>query len=180
VTIVVLVGSDRIGSFNQHLARAAVAHLPEGADARIWQGLGELPFYSQDLDGATPPAHVQALRDSVAAADAVLVVTPEYNGSISAVVKNAIDWLSRPRGAAALAGKRAAVIAATGSPRGAQWAREHAVRVLTVAGAHVVAETVGVPSAHEALADGRLVDAELDAALAALMGQLVATEPAAA
>ena len=76
---------------------------------------------------------------------------------MSSAVKNAVDWASRPRGAAAIAGKPAAVIAATGSPRAAQWAREDGVKVLKVAGADVIEDTVGVGSSFQAFVDGRLV-----------------------
>ena len=76
----------------------------------VYEGLGDVPFYNEDIDTADAPAAVVALRDAAAEADAVLVVTPEYNGSIPAVLKNAIDWLSRPFGAGALKGKPMAVI----------------------------------------------------------------------
>ena len=79
-----------------------------------------------------------AFREAVAAADALVVATPEYNGSIPGVLKNAIDWASRPRGASALDGKPVAVISVSPSPRGAQWAREDLVKVLRVAGARTL------------------------------------------
>ena len=72
-------------------------------------GLGQLPFYNEDLDNATDvPAAAAALRERVAGADRVLAVTPEYNGTMPAVLNNAIDWLSRPYGAGALAASRSA------------------------------------------------------------------------
>ena len=104
----------------------------------------------------------------------MLLVTPEYNGSLSSAVKNAVDWVSRPRGSAAIVGKPAAVLGASGSPRGAQWAREDGVRVLRVAGADVLEDTVGVGSAFQAFVDGRLSDAALDAELRSLMARLTA------
>lgn len=160
VTILVLVGSLRADSDNRRLAQAAIADLPDGMTARIATGLESLPFYSEDLDGPAAPPSVHELRAAVADATAVLVVTPEYNGSIPAVLKNALDWASRPRGAAALVGKPAAVLAASGSPRGALWAREHAQRVLRIAGADVLDDTVGIGSARQAFDDaGRLDDA---------------------
>ena len=97
---------------------------------------------------------------------------PEYNGSLSSAVKNAVDWASRPRGAASLAGKPAAVIAASGAPRGAQWAREDGVKVLKVAGADVIEDTVGVGSSFQAFVDGRLSDEALDAELRSLVHRL--------
>ncbi|WP_226346946.1 NADPH-dependent FMN reductase [Agilicoccus flavus] len=171
--VLVFVGSLRADSANRRLARAAAAHLPADATAEFYDGLEALPFYSEELDvpGALPDA-VEALRAAVARADALIVVTPEYNGSMAPVVHNAIDWASRPRGSAALAGLPTAVLAASGSPRGAQWARESAVRVLGVAGADVLPDHVGIPSAHAAFEDDRIVDADLDAAVAGLVAAL--------
>lgn len=174
MNVLVLVGSLRPGAFNAQLADVAVRHLPRDTEVTFFAGLGELPHYSEHLDAeGSVPQLAADLRAAVGAADAIVVTTPEYNGSVSSVVKNAIDWVSRPRGAAALAGKPAAVLAASASPRGGLWAREDAVKILTVAGAEVLADTVGVGSAWEAFAEGRLVDAGHDKAVAALIGQLV-------
>ena len=125
------------------------------------------------MDGDAVPPAASALRSAVQSADAVILVTPEYNGSLPSSVKNAIDWLSRPRGEAALSGKPVAVLAASGFPRGAQWAREDAVRILGVAGAVPLADTVGVGSAWEAFDDaGALTDPALAEAVRALIAQL--------
>src|SRR5271155_3356546 len=104
--ILALVGSLRAGSYNRRLAQAAAKYAPEGIDVEIFEGLGEVPFYNEDLDRpgeVSVPA--QALRDAVQRADALLVVTPEYNGSLPAVLKNAIDWTSRPFRHGAITGK---------------------------------------------------------------------------
>ena len=173
MNVLVLVGSLRAGSTNQLLADAAIAHLPSGVEATVFARLADLPHYSEDLDHDDHlPEVARDLREAVADSDAVLLVTPEYNGSMSSAVKNAVDWVSRPRAAAAIVGKPAAVIAATGSPRSAQWAREDGVKVLKVAGAAVIEDTVGVGSAFQAFVDGRLSDTVLDADLRSLMGRL--------
>jgi NAD(P)H-dependent FMN reductase len=175
VNVLVLVGSLRAGSTNAQLAEAAIAHLPSGVEGTVFERLAELPHYSEDLD--TPeelPQIARDLREAVADTDAVLLVTPEYNGSLSSAVKNAVDWASRPRGAASLVGKPAAVIAASGAPRGAQWAREDGVKVLRVAGADVIEDTVGVGSSFQAFVDGRLSDEALDAELRTLVHRLAA------
>ena len=173
MNVLVLVGSLRAGSTNAQLADAAIAHLPAGVDGTVFARLADLPHYSEDLDSADHlPQVARDLREAVADADALLLVTPEYNGSMSSAVKNAVDWVSRPRGAAAIVGKPAAVIAAAGSPRAAQWAREDGVKVLRVAGADVIEDTVGVGSAFQAFVDGRLSDQALDADLRDLMGRL--------
>ena len=173
MNVLVLVGSLRAGSTNAQLAQAAMTHLPAGVDGTVFARLAELPHYSEDLDHDDAlPQVARDLREAVADADAVLLVTPEYNGSLPSAVKNAVDWTSRPRGAAAITGKPAAVIAASGSPRGAEWAREDGVKVLRVAGADVIEDTVGVGSAFQAFVDGRLADATLDAELRSLMTRL--------
>ena len=173
MNVLVLVGSLRAGSTNQLLADAAIAHLPSGVEGTVFARLAELPHYSEDLDHDDHlPEVARDLREAVADSDAVLLVTPEYNGSMSSAVKNAVDWASRPRGAAAIVGKPAAVIAATGSPRSGQWAREDGVKVLKVAGADVIEDTVGIGSAFQAFVDGRLSDQDLDADLRTLMGRL--------
>ena len=82
----------------------------------------------------------QALRDRVGGADRVLAVTPEYNGTMPAVLNNAIDWLSRPYGQSALTGKPFGVVGTTPTPYGGKWSHEDARRSATVAGAHVVAD----------------------------------------
>jgi len=177
MNVLFLVGSLRAGSFNRLLADAAAALLREGAEATV-ADLASLPHYSEDLEGEVPAA-VTAFRAQVEAADALVVVTPEYNGSLSGVVKNALDWASRPRGAASIAGKPAAVLAASGSPRGAQWAREDAVKVLKVAGAAPLEDTVGVGDSYAAFDDGRLSDAEVEAAVRDLLSALRAGRAAA-
>lgn len=173
MNVLVLVGSLRAGSTNRHLADAAVAHLPASVTATVFEGLAELPHYSEELDHDDAlPTVARDLREAVADADALLLVTPEYNGAMPSALKNAVDWASRPRGSAAIAGKPAAVIGASGSPKAAQWARENGVRVLTVAGADVIEDTVGVGASFQAFEDGRLTDAELDAALRDLVIRL--------
>ncbi|NKX88098.1 NAD(P)H-dependent oxidoreductase [Nocardia coubleae] len=137
--ILTLVGSLRAGSINRRLAEAAAQTAPEGVDIAIYEGLAEVPFYNEDLDvPGSVPATAQALRDAVAAADAVLLVTPEYNGTLPAVLKNAIDWASRPYGAGSIKDKPVAVVSASISARAAEWAHGDAVKSVGVAGGVVV------------------------------------------
>lgn len=173
MNVLVLLGSLRAGSTNRQLADAAVAHLPAGIEATVFERLSELPHYSEELDHDDAlPQVARDLREAVADADAVLLVTPEYNGSLPSALKNAVDWASRPRGAAAMAGKPAAVLGASGSPNAAKWAREDGVKVLRVAGADVIDDTVGVGSSFQAFEDGRLTDTALDTELRALVARL--------
>lgn len=88
-------GSLRRGSFNTSLLRAAVDVAPTGTTIEI-ASIAEIPLYNADVEAAGIPAAVQALKDKLAAADGLLIATPEYNNSIPGVAKNAIDWLSRP------------------------------------------------------------------------------------
>ncbi|BDU07887.1 NAD(P)H-dependent oxidoreductase [Nocardia cyriacigeorgica] len=137
--ILTLVGSLRAGSINRQLAEAAVQIAPDGVEIAIHQGLAEIPFYNEDLDvEGSVPATAQALRDAAAEADALLLVTPEYNGTLPAVLKNAIDWLSRPYGAGAIKDKPVAVVSASISPNAARWAHGDAVKSVGVAGGRIV------------------------------------------
>ena len=147
--IVVLVGSLRADSVNRRLAEQLVADAPEGLELEILDGLAELPFYNEDLDGEQVPEAARRLRDRVAEADRVLVVTPEYNGSMPAVLKNAIDWLSRPYGAGALAGMPLAVLGTTPTPYGGKWAHADVRRSATIAGALVVEDATVSQSSME-------------------------------
>lgn len=139
-SVLVLVGSLRAASTNRSLAEGLVEHAPEGASLRVFEGLGELPFYSDDLEAAGAPASVQALRAAVSEADALLLVTPEYNGALPAVLANAIDWISRPFGNGAVKGVPSAVVGTALGQYGGVWAQEIARRALGIAGASVLDE----------------------------------------
>jgi chromate reductase len=93
--ILFLVGSLRRDSLNARLARVAAAHLPEGYEATFFD-LADVPFYNEDLRGELLPEPVAQLRSAIANADGVFWTTPEYNYALPGIVKNAIDWASRP------------------------------------------------------------------------------------
>ncbi|MFZ4153336.1 NAD(P)H-dependent oxidoreductase [Streptomyces pseudogriseolus] len=139
VRILALVGSLRAGSHNRQLAETAVKLAPEGADIALHEGLAEIPFYNEDIDveGSVPAAAAQ-LREAAAAADALLLFTPEYNGTIPAVLKNAIDWLSRPFGAGAISGKPVVVVGTAYGQYGGVWAQDEARKAVGIAGGKVV------------------------------------------
>lgn len=138
-TILTLVGSLREGSINRQLAEAAVEHAPDAVDVVTFDALNDIPFYNEDMDNDTDrPKAADDLRAAAAEADAVLLVSPEYNGTMPAVLKNAIDWLSRPFGAGALSSKPVAVIGSAFGQYGGVWAHDEARRALGVAGASVV------------------------------------------
>ena len=136
--IVTLVGSLREASINRQLAELAAEVAPEGVIVTVYEGLAEIPFYNEDLDTETPPAAASALRAAAAQADGALFVTPEYNGTIPAVLKNAIDWLSRPWGASDLKDKPVAVICSAMGRYGGAWAHDETRKSLGIAGPRVV------------------------------------------
>ncbi|MBE7193405.1 MAG: NAD(P)H-dependent oxidoreductase [Gordonia polyisoprenivorans] len=161
VHVVALVGSLRKDSINRRLALAAVDNAPEGVSVTLVDGLEQLPFYNEDLDSATGPVAgdvdpaVARLRAQVGAADAVLLATPEYNGSTPAVLKNAIDWLSRPYGNGALKDKPVGVIGAALGRYAGTWSREDTRKSVGIAGGRVVEEVdFGIQTA--GLDDGAL------------------------
>jgi chromate reductase len=151
-------GSLRRDSFNSALLRAAAERLPAGAELVEFERLREIPPFDADLegDGAPAPAAVAALREAMRSADAVLVATPEYNQSVPGVLKNALDWASRPAGESALSGVPAAVIGASTGMFGAVWAQAEARKVLGALGGRVVEAELPVPRAHEHYEEGRL------------------------
>jgi NAD(P)H-dependent FMN reductase len=138
IKVLVLVGSLRAASINRQLAELAIETAPDGTSLALFDRLGELPFYNEDIDNADVAEPVVALRQAAAEADAALVITPEYNGSIPGVLKNAIDWLSRPFGNGALKGKPMVVIGAALGQYGGVWAHDETRKSFGIAGPHVV------------------------------------------
>jgi chromate reductase len=102
--------------------------LPEGVVMKI-VGCGHLPFYNKDLDSVDKPASVVEFLQDIRAADALLIGCPEYNYSIPGVLKNAIDWASRPAYKSVLAGKPAAIVSGSPSPVGGARAQAHLCQV---------------------------------------------------
>ncbi|MGP9527461.1 MULTISPECIES: NAD(P)H-dependent oxidoreductase [Micrococcaceae] len=137
--VLTLVGSLRNGSTNVQLAEAAAHHAPEGVEVSVFSGLENIPFYNEDLDvEGTVPVTAQVLRDAAGEADALILVTPEYNGTMPAVLKNAIDWLSRPFGAGAVSGMPTVVVGTAFGQYGGVWAQDEARKALNIAGANVL------------------------------------------
>ena len=177
VRIVALVGSLRAGSHNRQLAEAAVKLAPEGVEVALVEGLAEVPFYNEDIDveGAVPAA-ATALREAVAGADALVLFSPEYNGTIPAVLKNAIDWLSRPYGAGTLTGLPVAVVGTAYGQFGGVWAQDEARKAVGVAGAKVLEDVkLSIPGSVVRFAEMHPVDdEEVAAQLVAALGQIAA------
>ena len=136
--VLVLVGSLRTASVNRQLAELAIESAPDGVRLQLFDRLGELPFYNEDIDNENVADSVVALREAAGDAAAALVVTPEYNGSIPGVLKNAIDWLSRPFGDSALKDKPIAVVGAAPGRYGGVWGHDETRKSFGIAGPRVV------------------------------------------
>lgn len=173
--ILAISGSLRVGSLNSALVRAAARNAPAGVEVEILDELlADLPLFNADREGAEPESVVR-FRERIAGADALLIVTPEYNGSIPGVLKNAIDWASRPRSEAALRGKTVAIAGASTGQYGALWAIQDLRRVLGIAGARVIAGEVSVPRAHELVNSADVFSNELvESRLSELLSSLAA------
>jgi chromate reductase len=142
-------GSARAESYNTALLREAAKLAPAGAVVELWEGIGDLPIYDQDLDTDDVPESVGRLREDWGSADAIFFATPEYNGSVPGGLKNAVDWASRPKGDAALLNKTVAVVGASTGQFGALWAQQDLRRILGLAGARVVGEALPVSRAQD-------------------------------
>ena len=163
-------GSLRADSHNTRLLRIAAEEAPAGVEIDLYDGLGAIPPYDADADTGAGPAPVRELRELIAGADGLIFATPEYNSSIPGVLKNAIDWASRPRATTPLAGKPAAVMGATTGHFGAVWAQAELKKVLGSTGARVIDDGVALALADDAFAaDGTLRDAETLEAIRGLM-----------
>ena len=158
--ILAISGSLRAGSHNTDLLQAAAAAAPDGIDVELYDGLREIPPYDADDDRpGEQPLPVQRLKQALDEADAVLIATPEYNSSIPGVLKNALDWASRPLVESPVRNKPAAVLSSSTGMFGGVWAAAETRKVLGALGARTLEDTVAVPKAHERLGNG--VDATL-------------------
>ena len=157
-------GSLRRGSHNRKLLDAAAASLPSSVTLQVFDGLAEIPPYSEDENA---PAAVQRLRAALAGADGLLFATPEYNGSVPGQLKNALDCASRPFPDNALRGLPTAVF-------GAVWAQAELRKVLRTAGADVLDDELPIGMADSAFSpDGLLADPDQAAALTRVVDRLL-------
>jgi chromate reductase len=171
--VLAISGSLRRDSYNTALVRAARDLAPAGVTVELYEGLAAIPAFSEDLED-DPPAEVVDFKRRIAEANAVLIATPEYNGSVPGALKNALDWASRPFGMSPLIAKPVAVVGASTSAFGAKWAQEQIRRALTLSGAMVVDAELALARCDEAEAEGRLMDGEIRAALIEVLGVLLA------
>lgn len=156
--LLLLSGSFRDGSFNSALLDSAEKHFGNGSTTRF--AIEKLPFYNQEMDGDKRPAIVREFIQAVTDADAVLIATPEYNYSIPAVLKNALDWASRPAFQSSLKGKKVAIISASPAITGGVQAQAHLKHVLMAC----LADIYPTPSCcfgqcHTVMENGAITDA---------------------
>jgi NAD(P)H-dependent FMN reductase len=138
----------------------------------LFEGLADVPFYNEDIDveGGVPAAAAK-LREAASGADAFLLFSPEYNGTIPAVLKNAIDWLSRPYGAGAFGGKPVAVVGTAFGQYGGVWAQDEARKAVGIAGGKVLENVkLSIPGSLTRFAETHPAD---DAEVAAQLAEVV-------
>ena len=175
--VLLVSGSLRRESYNTALLREAANALPRGV-GHVWlDGLAWVPPYSEDDDGERASLAVERLRATIAAADAVLIATPEYNGSIPGGLKSVVDWASRPFPDNAWRDKPVAVIGASTGIFGAVWAQAQLRKSLGLAGARVIDAELTVGGSHDAfLPSGALRDPRLATGLRDVVAALVNAE----
>ena len=174
--VLAISGSLRSGSYNTALLREAAEVAPAGVELELYEGLELLPPYNEDDDEDDGPVEGARLREAISRADALLIATPEYNGSMPGQLKNAVDWASRPARAGALWGKPVAVVGATTGSYGGVWAQADLRRTLGIAGARVLEVELPVARAHQRFdSDGKLLDEQLRERLTEIVREVAAT-----
>jgi chromate reductase len=169
VTILGVPGSLRADSLNRALIAAAAEVAPAGVEVRSFL-LHDIPLFDEDVEGRGDPEPVRALKAAIAAADGVLFATPQYNASTSGVLKNAVDWASRPAFESALAGKPVAIIGATPGRSATAAARSDLKRILASVRAHVMeSPSIGVPQGFEHIEEGVVRSARVRQEIRALL-----------
>jgi chromate reductase len=171
VDVVALSGSLRTGSLNTRLLNHAQQFAPAGMRVHIFAALSDIPHFNEDLESPAPAA-ARRLRRRILASDGLLIATPEYNASLPGVLKNALDWLSRPGddGTQPLSGKPTAIMGASKGPFGSIRSQVALRQVLQKTGASVVAQPeVAVPFGDQRLPE----DGQPDEVVAALLTQLL-------
>ena len=157
IKLVAFCGSLRKGSFNRLALQAFIERLPQGASVETIE-IGDWPLYNADIQAQGFPAPVQAAQQKMLAADGIVFASPEYNYSVSGVLKNAIDWLSRitPQ---PFAGKPMAVFGASGGPLGTARAQYHLRQMMVfLDGRFVNKPEVMIGAAQTKFADGKFTD----------------------
>ena len=173
VTLLGIAGSIRSGSFSAAILETLKAEVPEGVEL-TQHSLADVPLYNQDLDTDQPPAAVRSLRQAIAQADGLVIVTPEFNYGMPGLLKNALDWASRPYGASCLIGKPVVTMSASPAFTGGVRAQAQLNETLLATQSQLVVRSqVVIGEVHAKIVDGRLIErSSLDFAAAAI-GDLV-------
>jgi len=170
--VLAISGSLRSGSFSTTILTSLASALKDQADVQVMT-LGDVPLYNQDIDTDTPPAGVAALRAAIKAADLVVIASPEFNYAIPGVLKNALDWASRPYGQSAFGGKKTLFLTSSVAFTGGVRVQAQLREILIAIGANVVAgPELVLGSIHEKIADGAVADDVLAFPLGAVKGAL--------
>ena len=157
--IVAFAGSLRKGSFNKSLLRAAKEDAPEGMEIEIFD-LAAIPLFNADLEAEGDPERVTEFKEAIKKADGILIATPEYNHGMTGVIKNAIDWASRPAKDAPIAGKPAGILGASPGRTGTVRSQEQLRQSLKSVNVHCMAlPEFLLPRAREKFDEkGKLID----------------------
>ena len=173
VRVLAISGSLRRDAYSTMVAKAASRAAPEEFDVTLFGGLGSIPGFNEDLEPDAVPEEVEELRRQIEGADALLLVTPEYNASAPGALKNAIDWASRPHGASALMGKPAAIVSSSPMPFGGVWAGQQIRKAFSITGTPVVETELAIGKVDEKFGpDGLLMDDETRLKLTALLVEM--------
>lgn len=172
MSIAALIGSLRAASVNRVVFDAARELMPDGVELEEVP-LADLPLFDEDIEAAGDPAPVTALKDAVTAADGLVIFTPEYNGSVPAVTKNAIDWLSRPFLTGPIVGTPVGIVAAGPGRSGGAGVRAHLAVPVQLTGGLLHEETLGLPRIHASIVDGVLTGDDVRDALRAWLAGFV-------
>ena len=180
VEIAAIAGSLRGASWARALLRASAELLPANVRLTIWDGLEAVPPFNEDLETGPAPAAVAELRALIERSDALLIVTPEYNLSMPGVLKNTLDWASRPYGATVIKSKPVAAVGTSPLPSGGASALADVQKLLTVLGAEVVDADLAIGQVHTRIDDGgRISDPELAGRISQLLVKVASYAPAA-
>ena len=173
INILGFAGSLRSGSYNRALLRATLELLPGDANLEIFE-LDGIPSYNQDLDSSVPEK-VKEFKRKIKAADAILIVTPEYNYSVPGVLKNAIDWASRPYGDNSLESKPVAIMSASTGMLGGARAQYHLRQTFVFLNMHPVnrPEVMVNFAAQKFDEKGKLIDQKTQDLIKQLLDNLV-------
>jgi chromate reductase, NAD(P)H dehydrogenase (quinone) len=175
IEIAAIAGSLRSGSWARTMLRAMAEQRPSNVEITIWNGLDQVPPFNEDLESGPAPTAVADMRQVIQRSDALVIATPEYNQSIPGVLKNALDWASRPYGQSVLTHKPVAVVGTSPLPTGGASALTDVTKVVSLLGAEVIEAELAVGQVHTRIdVESHFLDLELATRVAKLLDKIVA------